>query len=322
MFRKILKEIKKYDTIVVVRHIGVDPDALCSQLALRDSLRLKFPRKKIYAVGNGSAKFSSIGSLDKMESFNDYLLIVLDTPDKKRIDFPQVDDASCIIKIDHHPFIEQYANIEYIADKKGSTCEILMEFMRDYRLPCNRNIARTLYCGLISDSNRFLFDTTSATTFELVSYYLKKYPFVLSEVYKSLYMRPMKEVRLQGYIGENFTLTDNGLAHVHLTNEEIIRFKADSASAGNMINNFNFIEEVLVWAIVTEDVKNGNIRVNIRSRGPVINHVAEKYHGGGHMFASGAKVSCFEEADLLLNDLDEVCKEYIKVCEKNENNIQ
>ena len=38
--------IKRYDAIVIARHIGVDPDALCSQLALRDVIRLNFPEKK------------------------------------------------------------------------------------------------------------------------------------------------------------------------------------------------------------------------------------------------------------------------------------
>ncbi len=322
MFHKIIKEIKKYDTIVIARHIGVDPDALCSQIALRDSLRLAFPKKKIVAVGSSSIKFAELGSLDKTEDYQQFLLIVLDTPDRKRIDFSQVEKADSIIKIDHHPYIETYAKIEYIDDQKGSTCEILMEFLKKMRLSCTSSIARTLYTGLISDTNRFLFDSTTSSTFEIVSYYLKKYPFLLSDVYKSLYMRPLKEVRLQGYIGENLTLTENGVLYIELSNEDILRFKADSASAGNMINNFNFIEEALVWVIITEDIKNNNIRVNIRSRGPVINQIAEKFHGGGHAFASGAKVSCFEEAELLIQDLDEVCKEYIKVCEENENNIE
>ena len=43
MYKKILKAIKQYDTIVIARHIGVDPDALCSQLALRDVIKLNFP---------------------------------------------------------------------------------------------------------------------------------------------------------------------------------------------------------------------------------------------------------------------------------------
>ena len=58
MFQKIYKTIKKYNTIVIARHIGVDPDALASQLALKESILLTFPKKKVYAVGNGSVKFS------------------------------------------------------------------------------------------------------------------------------------------------------------------------------------------------------------------------------------------------------------------------
>lgn len=81
MYNKIYKKIQEYDTIVVARHIGVDPDALSSQLALRDSIKLTFPEKKVYAIGTGSAKFCHIGKLDKMEKVDNALLIVTDTPD-------------------------------------------------------------------------------------------------------------------------------------------------------------------------------------------------------------------------------------------------
>ena len=67
MYKQIYKYIKKYDNIVIARHIGVDPDAMASQVALRDSIKLTFPEKKVLAVGNGSSKFSYIGKLDKLE---------------------------------------------------------------------------------------------------------------------------------------------------------------------------------------------------------------------------------------------------------------
>ena len=73
-----------------------------------------------------------------------------------------------------------------------------------------------------------------------------------------------------------------------------------------MINNFNFIKEVLVWVTMTEDVKNNQIRISIRSRGPVINQVAEKYHGGGHKFASGVRVKTMDEAMKIIADLEKV----------------
>ena len=321
MFKKIYKEIKKYNTIVIARHIGVDPDALASQLALKESIKLTFPNKKVYAVGNGSSKFSYMGRLDKLEDFENFLLIVLDTPDKKRIDYKDYDKASKIIKIDHHPFIEKFDDLEYIDDKASSTCEILMELLLNTKLKCNSEIAKLLYYGLVSDSNRFLFDSSTSKTFSLVSTYLSKYHLKLSDIYTNLYLRPLKEVRLEGYISLNMKVTDNGVAYIILTNDIISKFKADSASAGNMINNFNFIDEVLVWIIVTEDYKNNNIRVNIRSRGPQINKIAEKYNGGGHALASGARLSTIEEAKELINDIDYATEIYLKKeMKKNENN--
>ncbi|HIT24240.1 MAG TPA: bifunctional oligoribonuclease/PAP phosphatase NrnA [Candidatus Faecimonas intestinavium] len=310
MYKKFLKTIKRYDTIVIARHIGVDPDALCSQLALRDAIRLNFPEKKVIAIGTGSQKFAHIGKLDKLEKVDNALLIVTDTPDKKRIDSAVLSDFSYIVKIDHHPFVEDFGGLEIINDQASSACEIIMELLMHMKLALNSSIAELLYMGLVSDSNRFLFDSSTSHLFSLISYYLDKYPFDLSKCYQKLYLRPLNEVRLEGYISLNMTVTENGLGYIPITDAIIQKYGVDSASAGNMINNFNFIKEVLVWVTMTEDVKNDQIRISIRSRGPVINQVAEKYHGGGHKFASGVRVKTMEEAMKIIDDLEQVLIEY------------
>lgn len=310
MYKKFLKTIKRYDTIVIARHIGVDPDALCSQLALRDAIRLNFPEKKVIAIGTGSQKFAHIGKLDKLEKVDNALLIVTDTPDKKRIDSAVLSDFSYIVKIDHHPFVEDFGGLEIINDQASSACEIIMELLMQMKLALNSSIAELLYMGLVSDSNRFLFDSSTSHLFSLISYYLDKYPFDLSKCYQKLYLRPLNEVRLEGYISLNMTVTENGLGYIPITDAIIQKYGVDSASAGNMINNFNFIKEVLVWVTMTEDVKNDQIRISIRSRGPVINQVAEKYHGGGHKFASGVRVKTMEEAMKIIDDLEQVLIEY------------
>ena len=313
MFESIYKKIVEYDTIVIARHIGVDPDALCSQLALRDAIKLSFPEKKVIAIGSGSAKFSSIGKLDKLEKVNNALLIVTDTPDKRRVDSVDFSMFSYSIKIAHHPFIEKFCDLEYIDDTASSACEILMNFILNTPLNCDSNIAKTLYMGLVSDSNRFLFDSCTASTFNLVSTFLSKYSFSLSDSYQRLYLRPMNEVRLEGYIALNMNVTENGLGYIKITDEIINEFGVDSASAGNMINNFNFIKEVTVWVTMTEDIKNDQIRVSVRSRGPEINRLAEAYNGGGHKMAAGAKVKTFDDAMKFVKELDELLKEYNEV---------
>jgi len=312
MFKKIYKKIEEFDTIVIARHIGVDPDALASQLALRDSIKLTFPEKKVMAIGTGSAKFFHIGRLDKLEKVNNALLIVVDTPDKRRVDSVDFSQFAYTIKIDHHPFVEEFCDIEYIEDTASSASEIIMNLILNTELQCDSSIASTLYLGLTSDSNRFLFDSCTSNTFGLVSIFLDRYNFELSEVYRKLYMRPMNEVRLEGYIALNMNVTKNGLGYIQITDEVIKQFEVDSASAGNMVNNFNFINEMLVWATLTEDIKNDQIRVSIRSRGPEINQIAEKFNGGGHKFASGAKLKNFDEAMLLMKELDNLLEEYNK----------
>ncbi|MBQ3422826.1 MAG: bifunctional oligoribonuclease/PAP phosphatase NrnA [Romboutsia sp.] len=312
MYREIYKKIKKYNNIVIARHIGPDPDALASQMALRDSIKLTFPDKNVIAVGSGSSKFSFIGSLDKLEEFDETLLIVTDTPDTKRIDGVDISNYSYNIKIDHHPFIEKFCDIEYIDDRASSACEIIMDLILNTKLKCNKSIAKTLYTGLVSDSNRFLFNTCTPKTFRLAAKYLEDYKFDLSKLYQKLYARPLNEVRLEGYISSNMEVTDNGLGYIKITDKIVKEYGVDAASAGNMVNNYNFIEEVLVWVTMTEDVNNDQIRISIRSRGPAINKVAEKYNGGGHKMAAGVKAQTFTEANKLIKDLDKVVKEYNK----------
>lgn len=310
MYKLIYKEIKKFKTIVIARHVGVDPDAMASQIALRDSIRETFPDKKVMAVGTGSAKFKYIGSLDKMEDISDALLIVTDTPNKSRVDISTFDGFKEIIKIDHHPFIEKFCDIELIDDTASSACEIIMDMIKNTKLVCNEKIARTLFIGLVADSGRFLYDSCKPRTFSLVSYYLETYKFKLSEIYQKMNSRPLCEVRLEGYISSNMKVTENGLGYIKITDKIINKYKVDSAAAGNMVNNFNFIEEVFVWATMTEDIKNEIIRVSIRSRGPIINDIAEDFGGGGHPLASGVKLKSFDDAMELMNALDKRVEEY------------
>lgn len=315
MYKQIFKTIKQYENIVVARHVGVDPDAMASQIALRDSIKLTFPEKKVLAVGSGSSKFSFIGKLDKYEELENCLLIVVDTPDLKRIDTVNVDKFDFVIKIDHHPFIEEFGGIEFIRDSASSAAEIIMDMIYNTKLKCNKEIAEVLYYGLVSDSNRFLFNSCSADTFDLVSKYMREYNFDLGSLYSKLYLRPLNEVRLEGYIAQNMIVTDNCVGYIDITDSIINKYKVDSAAAGNMVNNFNFISEVLVWVTITEDIKNGQIRISIRSRGPEINGVAERHNGGGHKMASGVKVSSFEEAHQIIDELDVVTKKYIEELE-------
>ena len=313
MYKQIFKIIKKFDNIVIARHIGVDPDAMASQVGLRDAIKLTFPNKNVYAVGTGGSKFKFLGNLDNFDGdYEKTLLIVTDTPDKRRVDCSDIDKFKYKIKIDHHPYVETFCDLELIDDKASSACELIMRLIYSTKLVADNKVMEKLFQGLVSDTNRFLFNNSTSETFAMVSRVLKDYDIKIADLYSDLMMRPLTEIRLQGYMSEHLTVTENGVAYIIITDDILKEFGADVASPGNMINSFNYIEGVYVWLAVTEDVKNGLFKMNIRSRGPAINTVAEKYNGGGHKMASGAKVTTMEEVNNLLKDIDKVASEYLK----------
>lgn len=314
IYKKIYKEIKKYPTIMIARHIGADPDALGSQFAVRELIKNKFPEKKVYAIGNPSNRFKFMGSLDKSEEFDDKntLLIVLDTPDIKRIDGVKIDQYSNIIKIDHHPLVDKFAMIEIVDETASSTSQLILEFIFKNHLPLTPTIAKNLYIGIVSDTGRFMHSYTSTKTFELVNKMLKKTPIDFTSLYEPLYMRPLSEVRFQGYIYENMEVTESGVAYIKITEDLLKEYEVDSASSGNIISELKCINEILVWVFLTEDKKSNLIRANIRSRGPIINEIAAIYGGGGHKFASGARLTSWNQADSLINDLEKITEEYNK----------
>lgn len=311
-FKKIYNEIKKYDIIYTARHIGPDPDAIASQIALRDSIKATFPSKKVYALGTGVSRFKFLGKLDKVETleYENSLLILVDVPDKKRIDAPNFEKFKNIIKIDHHPKIDDFGGIEYIDESASSVAQIIIELLFDTKLQMNKEIAGTLFMGVVSDSNRFLFDCTSAKTFYMIGDLIKKYKLNIQELYRKLYAKPLSELRLMGHIASNIKVTKNNFAYIELDDDVVKSLGADLAAASNMINDLNNINEIICWMFISRDEKNDMYRINMRSRGPVINEIAMQFNGGGHKYASGVRTKDKEAIKELIKELDNLCKEY------------
>ncbi len=312
--KKIYRKIKKYKNIVIARHTGPDPDAIASQIALRDSIKLTFPEKKVIAVGAGVSKFKKYGLLDKsdFEEFSNALLIITDVPTMERVDGIDGLNYAEIIKIDHHPCEKKIANLELVDDTSSSACQLITELILNTNLKINQNIASNLFLGIVSDSDRFLIAYTTIKTFKIVTKLLEKSGIDFVNLYDKLYERPINEIKFHGYLSENLEFTENGLAYIEITPEILKNYGVDTATPSNMINDFNYIKDVLVWTFITYDEKNNIYKINIRSRGPIINEIAAKYNGGGHKFASGARTNKESDIPKLIKDLDDTCKKYQK----------
>ena len=314
MYKEIYKAIKKYDEIVIARHTGADIDALGSQLAMQEIIKETFPEKKVYVIGSYSSKFKFVGQLDREEDLKleNPLLIVLDTPKTSRIDTLDLSKYSFKIKIDHHPLEEKFGDIELVNDKSSSACEVVIDLCNNTKLKMNKIAAERLFMGIVSDTNRFMYPSTSYETMNKAAKLIEEYGVNPPELYEKMYLRDLVELRFEGYMLQNLKVTKNKVAYIKITDEIQKEFNVDAATPGNMIGSLSYINDFIVWVTFSEDKKQNLVRVSIRSRGPVINTIAMQYNGGGHKLASGVKLPDFTLSDALIADLDKLCKEYLE----------
>lgn len=312
MYKKIIKIIKKYDKIVLARHISPDPDAIASQIALRDSIKLTFPNKEVYAVGAGVHKFKYLGALDKpdLSTLTNSLLIVLDVPNFCRVDGINGLEYDAILKIDHHPAEDIIGDVDWTDSSKSSTCEMIAELLLYSPLVMDTKIAEDLYVGMVFDSDRFLLPNTSAETLKTAYELVKTSNINFVNLYDNLYERSISEEKFRAYLINNIEITENRFGFIFVPSEDIKKYNVETTSVSNQVNDFYFIKELMCWMFVVYDERNDVYKANIRSRGPVINEVAAKYNGGGHKFASGCRTSDYKVIEALAKDLDATCKKY------------
>jgi phosphoesterase RecJ-like protein len=312
MYRKLLKYIKKYDTIILNRHESGDPDALGAQAGLRALINKNFPKKKVYLAGENAERLIYIAKMDNIpdEAFKGALAIVLDTPNANRVDDQRFKEADFIIRVDHHPSVEEFANFEIVDSNASSTCQLIIEFAYANKLKLSKEVGEKLFLGLVADTNRFMYEHTTPKTFSLAARLIEDTKIDINALYDKLYYRPLEELRLQGYIAENLTVTEEGLAYIIIPDKILEKLNVDSGAPTNMINKFNNVDKYLVWIFIVEDKAKNRYRVSVRSRGPIIKEILEKHHGGGHKYACGARLPLDYDYEKLLDDLKILCKNY------------
>ena len=91
---------------------------------------------------------------------------------------------------------------------------------------------------------------------------------------------------MTGYIYEHLEVSPEGMASIVLTKEVLDHFGATDQLASLVVSVPGTIEGVLAWSLYVEQ-EDGTFRVHLRSKGPSVNHIAQKFGGGGHTLACG-----------------------------------
>lgn len=309
---EIIETIKSYETIIIHRHIRPDADALGSQGGLSEIIKQSYPEKNVYVVGEEDPALYFLKRMDVIDDdvFKGALILICDTANTGRISDERYKLGDKIIKIDHHPNNDPYGDLRWVDTSASSTSEMIYELYlagKDSDLKINDEAAKLIYAGIVGDTGRFLFSSTTEKTFQYASE-LVTYNFDRSQLYDKLYNVTENIARLRGHILQSFTLSKSGVSTVKITKELLDKYNLEPIQTGKLIGTLGDIEGIIAWAIFVEE--EDIIRIRIRSRGPVINTLASKYNGGGHPLASGATAKDWDEVERFTQDLEKLCATY------------
>jgi len=300
----IIDKIKQYDTIILHRHVRPDPDAYGSQGGLAEIIRATFPEKTVYTVGEEEPTLYFMRRLDQIEDhiYEKALVIVCDTANQARICDQRYKLGKEVIKIDHHPNEDPYGDLLWVDVDAAACSQMIYELFKtsDGQLKMNDEAARLLYAGIVSDTGRFLYPSTTIETMQYAGE-LMQYAFNRQELFNHLYEKDEHVLKLEGYILQHFVMDDSGVAEVRLTEELLKQFGATQAETSLLVSILSGVKGIQAWVFFIEEAD--QIRVRFRSKGVVINGLAMKHGGGGHPLAAGASVYSWEEASQVVKDL-------------------
>ena len=306
MFKNIINLIKKYPKIIIHRHEKPDGDAMGSQIGLYHIIKDTWPDKTVLCVGDTSPRYAFIAGreMDVIEDseYKGALAIVLDTSAASLISDKRYPLADATARIDHHIFVEKIADEEVTDTSYESCCGLITEMAMEGGLCVSVDAARALYTGMVTDSGRFHYDSTTANTHKLASFLMER-RFSTSDIYKVLYADELKNVQMRAKFALRIQVTDNKVGYIYTSEDEVKEYGADPyyLSRG-MVNVMSDIKGIDSWVNFTEC--GGSVLCEIRSNKYNINPIAVKYGGGGHKKASGATLKSKKEAMMLLSDLN------------------
>ncbi len=310
--KEILKKIKEFERIIITMHMRPDGDCTGAAFGLKDILKTSFPQKEIYVVGEEAEYVKFLGRVDEVsdEKFSDALIIAVDTATSDRIADQRFKLGKYLIKIDHHLPVEDYGMINYVDTTACAASQIIFSFYNMFKkkLKISPNGLAALYTGIVTDSGRFKYRSVSGDTFRSIASMVDM-GLDFAPILEKLDVKTEEMLKLKGYVLFSYEKTPNGVAYIKITPEILAKYNVSLEEATSLVNELSVIEDSPVWALFAE--YDGNfVRGRLRSRGPAINELANKYNGGGHAMACGVSLETWDNVNKLLEDADLLVKEY------------
>ena len=169
--------------------------------------------------------------------------------------------------------------------------------------------AIALYTGIVTDTGRFRFRGVTELTHQMAGMLISKGVDV-EYIDNQLSTETLEMIALKGYVYSNF-VTKNGFVYLKMTRDVINKYQVTDEQAASMVSLIGGIEGFPVWALFIEYPS--EIRIRLRSNGPTIDKLANKWGGGGHQKAAGCRLNDWSELDQFIKDAEEVVQVYREV---------
>ena len=314
-FAKIGRALRDHRRFAILSHVRPDGDALGSQLALGLSLKELGKDVLIWNEEGMLEKYSflpgaSLLTKPPTEPESVDVAIALDTAIQSRLGntAAAVRSAKFWINIDHHPSNPGYGDIVYIDAKAPATGEILFELISREKLPMNKQVAENLYVAIATDTGSFQYPSTTTRTFEIAAE-LTRLGVDVGRVSQLVYENyPRRRIELlRDLLGTMRFQADGRVASFTLTLETAEKLGVLPEDNEGLIDHLRAIHGVIV-AVFFEELPDGKVRVSMRSKSPAVNvcAICEKFGGGGHVLAAGARVRG-SVTDVEKKILEEIC---------------
>ena len=324
--RKIKKLLSEKKEIVIIPHKNPDGDAIGSSTALKYFLE-KYDHNISIISPNDFPKFLKwIDYKNEIEVFSENnncikkilnadLIFTLDFNTLTRITKikPYIEKSEAkIFMIDHHENPENYADFMYSNPQMSSTAEMVYHFIIGLGglSKIDKNIANSLYAGILTDTGSFKFPSTTHVTHEVVSNLLKT-GISNSEIYEKIYNNnKIEKLQLLSFaLSKIKIMKDFNTCYISLSQNELDDYKYEKGDTEGIVNYGLSIKNIKFAIIFMENSSENIIRISLRSKGSFdVNRFSKEiFGGGGHKNAAGAisKKGLDETVKYFLNSLNQ-----------------
>src|SRR5947209_3240356 len=293
------RALREHQRFAILSHVRPDGDALGSQLALGLSLQELGKEVVIWNEDGMLEKYRFMAGGERLtrppaEPQDFDVAIALDTATQNRLGTAEaaVRNAKLWINIDHHPSNPEYGDLVFIDPNSPATGQILFELMCAAEMPVTSPIAENLFVAISTDTGSFQYPNTTARTFEIGAELIRRGANVgrLSQLLYESY--PLRRVELLRDLLGTMRIEAHGqVASFSLSLAVAARIGVKPEDNEGLIDHLRAIQGVVV-AVFFEELADGKVRVSMRSKSEAADvcAICEKFGGGGHKLAAGARV--------------------------------